>query len=170
MGRLWCQNASVPCVCVYIPNCLILLPWYYSPFQALTAISSSSILRQALHLVSLTFIFFSGVGFLSPRPTPKMWDQASVFIAPGDRVAQLCPWTLGSAGTSGSPFPVPTYVGYWGAIVQKFRNQSMNCNETCCYCYSCLRSEIHLCTAATNGSIIHPPGDMWTCRVMAEWY
>jgi hypothetical protein len=33
--------------------------------------------------------FFSGVGFLTPRPTPKMWDQASVFIAPGDRVAQL---------------------------------------------------------------------------------
>jgi hypothetical protein len=62
----------------------------------------------------LTFSFFSGVGLLAPRQTPNLEDQVSEFISPGDRVAQLYPWTLGSSGTSGSPLPVLTYVGPWG--------------------------------------------------------
>jgi hypothetical protein len=53
-------------------------------------------------------ISFYRVRLSASRPTPKLEDQASVFIAPRDRVAQLYPRTL---GTSGSPFPVPTYVG-----------------------------------------------------------
>jgi hypothetical protein len=58
----------------------------------------------------LTFSF-SGVGLLALRPTPNLEDQVSEFISPRDRVAHLCPWTLGN---SGSPFPVPTYMGSWG--------------------------------------------------------
>jgi hypothetical protein len=27
-----------------------------------------------------------------------------------------------------------------------------------------------LCTAATRGPIRHPPGDIWACRTMVEWY
>jgi hypothetical protein len=54
------------------------------------------------------------------RPTPNLEDQASVFISPGDRVAQLYPWTLGSSVTSGSPFPLTTYVGPWGARIFKY--------------------------------------------------
>jgi hypothetical protein len=33
------------------------------------------------------------LGDASP-PTPKLEDQASVFTPPGDRVAQLYPWTI----------------------------------------------------------------------------
>jgi hypothetical protein len=55
--------------------------------------------------------FFYGVGLLAPRPTPNLEDQVSVFMTPGDRVAQLYPRALGSSGTSGMPFPVPTIVG-----------------------------------------------------------
>jgi hypothetical protein len=57
---------------------------------------------------------FYDVGLLIPRPTPNLEDQISVFITPGDRVAQLNPQTLGSLGNSGVPFPVPTIVGPWG--------------------------------------------------------
>jgi hypothetical protein len=38
----------------------------------------------------------------------------SVFITPGERVAQLYPQALGSSGASGVPFPVPNIVGPWG--------------------------------------------------------
>jgi hypothetical protein len=55
--------------------------------------------------------FFYGVGLLAPRPTPNLEDQVSVFMTPGDRVAQLYPGALGSSGASGVPFPVPTIVG-----------------------------------------------------------
>jgi hypothetical protein len=41
----------------------------------------------------------------------------SVFITPGERVAQLYPQALGSLGTSGVPFPVPTIVGPWGLLM-----------------------------------------------------
>jgi hypothetical protein len=34
-------------------------------------------------------ITFYGAGFLVQRPTPNLEDQASVFMTPGDRVAQL---------------------------------------------------------------------------------
>jgi hypothetical protein len=32
------------------------------------------------------------------------------------RIAQLYPQAMGSSGTSGVPFPVPTIVGPWGDI------------------------------------------------------
>jgi hypothetical protein len=32
----------------------------------------------------------------TPRPTPNMEDQASVFVTPGDRVTQLYPQALGT--------------------------------------------------------------------------
>jgi hypothetical protein len=34
---------------------------------------------------------FYGVGLLTPRPTPNLEDQTSVFMTPGDRVTQLYP-------------------------------------------------------------------------------
>jgi hypothetical protein len=60
-------------------------------------------------------ISFYRVRLSASRANPNQENQVSVFIPPGDRVAQLYSWTLGSSGTSGSPFPVPTYVGPWGA-------------------------------------------------------
>jgi hypothetical protein len=35
-------------------------------------------------------ITFYRAGLLFQRPTPNLEDQASVFMNPGDRVAQLC--------------------------------------------------------------------------------
>jgi hypothetical protein len=58
---------------------------------------------------------FYGVGLLAPRPTPNLEDQVSVFMTPGDRVAQLYLRALGNSGISGVPLPVPTIVGPWGA-------------------------------------------------------
>jgi hypothetical protein len=60
---------------------------------------------------------FHGVGLLAPRPTPNLEDQVSVFVTPGDRVAQIIPRALGSSGTSGVPLPVPTIVDPWGASI-----------------------------------------------------
>jgi hypothetical protein len=51
------------------------------------------------------------VGLLTPRPTPNLEDQVSVFMTLGDRVAQLYPRTLGSSGTSGVPLLVSNIVG-----------------------------------------------------------
>jgi hypothetical protein len=62
-------------------------------------------------------ISFYRVRLSASRPAPSLEDQVSVFISPGGRVAQAYPWTLGSSGTSGSPFPIPTYVGLWGDIL-----------------------------------------------------
>jgi hypothetical protein len=54
------------------------------------------------------------MGLLAPRLTPNLEDQVSVFMTPGERVAQLYPQALGSSGTSGVPLPIPTIVGPWG--------------------------------------------------------
>jgi hypothetical protein len=61
-------------------------------------------------------IYFYKVRLSASRPPTNLEDQASVFISPGDRVAQPYPRKLGRPGTSGSPFPVPTYVGPWGVL------------------------------------------------------
>jgi hypothetical protein len=39
---------------------------------------------------------FCGAGLLVQRPTPNLEDQASVFMTPGDRVAQVYPQALGN--------------------------------------------------------------------------
>jgi hypothetical protein len=62
-----------------------------------------------LYWGSITAAFY-GVGLLAPRPTPNLEDQISVFMTPGDRVAQLY---LRALGSSGVPLPVPTIVGPW---------------------------------------------------------
>jgi hypothetical protein len=77
-----------------------------------------------------SFEYFQQISFYSvrlsaSRPTPNLEDHFSVFIPPGDRVVQLYPWTLGSSGTSGSPFPVPTCVGPWG-LLQSIYRMSVN--------------------------------------------
>jgi hypothetical protein len=38
----------------------------------------------------------TGLNCLVQRPTPNLEDQASVFMTPGDRVAQLYPQALGT--------------------------------------------------------------------------
>jgi hypothetical protein len=79
------------------------IQWPYSPYRAL---ASSMRFRNSS--------FFYGVGLLAPRPNPNLEDQVSVFMTPGDRVAQLYPRALGSSGTSVVPLPVPTAEGPWG--------------------------------------------------------
>jgi hypothetical protein len=60
-----------------------LRPWHH--------LQSSSI-KMAEFLGGLsTIFFFYTVGLVTPRPTPTLEDQASVFISPRDRVAQLYP-------------------------------------------------------------------------------
>jgi hypothetical protein len=81
---------------IYILIFLLLL-WWHSPFQALTAFTMPRhLLLRPTGVTSgfLTFSFFPGVWFLTPRPTPISEDQVSEFIRSGDRVAQLSPWTL----------------------------------------------------------------------------
>jgi hypothetical protein len=56
-------------------------------------------------------ISFYKVRLSASHPTPNLEDQASIFIPPRDRDAQLYARTLGSLGTSESPFPIPIYVG-----------------------------------------------------------
>jgi hypothetical protein len=41
-------------------------------------------------------ITFCGAGLLVQRPTPNLEDQASVFMTPGNRMAQLYPQALGT--------------------------------------------------------------------------
>jgi hypothetical protein len=43
----------------------------------------------------VTITFLQG-WIVSPRPTPNLEDQVSVFMTPGDRVAQLYPQALGT--------------------------------------------------------------------------
>jgi hypothetical protein len=43
----------------------------------------------------VTITFLRGC-IVSPRPTPNLEDQVSVFMTPGDRVAQLYPQELGT--------------------------------------------------------------------------
>jgi hypothetical protein len=45
--------------------------------------------------VFATITFLQG-RIVSQRPTPNLEDQASVFMTPGDRVAQLYPEALGT--------------------------------------------------------------------------
>jgi hypothetical protein len=55
--------------------------------------------------------FFLQGEVVSLTPNPKPGGPGLRIYTPRDRVAQQYPRTL---GTSGSPFPVPTYVGPWG--------------------------------------------------------
>jgi hypothetical protein len=73
---------------------------------------------MSLGLISLEYtqqISFYWVRLLAPRPTPNLEDQVSVFTPPETMLPSNILRALGSSGTSGSPFPVPTYVGPWGA-------------------------------------------------------
>jgi hypothetical protein len=56
----------------------------------------------------VTITFYRAV-LLVQRPTPNLEDQASVFMTPGDRVAQLYPQALGTHFTIG--------MGYSGTII-----------------------------------------------------
>jgi hypothetical protein len=49
---------------------------------------SSSVIRLNFLEASQQFSFYR-VGLLAPRPTPTLEDQASIFISPRSRVAQL---------------------------------------------------------------------------------
>jgi hypothetical protein len=56
---------------------ILLLPWHYNPGWALASFT-----------LKTSWQFFSGVGLSAPRPTPNLEDQISIFISPGDWVAQ----------------------------------------------------------------------------------
>jgi hypothetical protein len=49
-----------------------------------------------LPLWGFVTITFYSAGLLVQRPTPNLEDQASIFMTPGDRVAQLYPQALGT--------------------------------------------------------------------------
>jgi hypothetical protein len=64
---------------------------------------------QVCHLSqSLELLQYDSVNLL---PALASILSISVFITPREKVAQLYPQALGSSGTSGVPFPVPTIVG-----------------------------------------------------------
>jgi hypothetical protein len=90
----------------------------------------------------------------------------SVFIIPGERVAQLYPQALGSSGTLGVPFPVPTIVGPWGWLtnywfwfpVFSFRaepteNTAYNSSSVVACCGHVMVTDHCI---ATNGRLIMP--------------
>jgi hypothetical protein len=54
--------------------------------------------------------FFLQGEVVSLTPNPQPGGPCLRIYTFGDRVTQLYPRTLGSSGTSGSPFPVPTYL------------------------------------------------------------
>jgi hypothetical protein len=62
---------------------IIIIIWLYSPSRAL-----------AFPFWGFLITFYRA-GLLVQRPTPNLEDQASVFMTPGDRVAQLYPQVLG---------------------------------------------------------------------------
>jgi hypothetical protein len=100
LSLLWAPK-YVSWIAIILELRFLRLLWYHSPFQALTAFTMPRHLFRPAGIASgfLTFRFFPGIGLLAPRPTPNLEDQVSEFISPGDRVAQLYPWTLGSSGT-----------------------------------------------------------------------
>jgi hypothetical protein len=63
------------------------IQWPYSPYRALASWGS----------VTAVFLWCGVVS-----PAPNLEHQVSVFMTPGDRVAQLYPRALGSSGTSGT--------------------------------------------------------------------
>jgi hypothetical protein len=76
---------------------LLLLRWLYSPMRTFTSLMDffqssvqSSWLFRGHILGFLTVDFFRG-GVVIPTPNPQPEDQVSVFISPGEWVAQLYP-------------------------------------------------------------------------------
>jgi hypothetical protein len=65
---------------------IIIMIWLYSPIRALAS-------PKNWGFVTITFL--RGC-IVSPAPNPNLEDQASVFMTPGDRVAQLYPQALGT--------------------------------------------------------------------------
>jgi hypothetical protein len=74
--------------------------------------------------------FFSYCEVVSFTPISQPGGPGLRINTPGDRVAQLYPWTLGSSGTSGSLFPVPTSVGPWGGL-NLFTSMNFRVSRTC---------------------------------------
>jgi hypothetical protein len=81
--------------------------WLYSPVRTLTSphfFLHSSRSLAAVVVFDLTVqsqapvevYSFYGAGLLVQRPTPNLEDQVSVFMTPGDRMAQLYPQALGT--------------------------------------------------------------------------
>jgi hypothetical protein len=70
-----------------VPEWLIItiITWLYSPVRALASL-----------LWGFLTVTFYMAGLLVQRPTPNLEDQVSVFMTPGDRVAQLFPQVLGT--------------------------------------------------------------------------
>ena len=55
-------------------------------------------------------VMFYGDRLSGPRPTPNLEDQVSVFMKPGDMMAQLYTYALGSSGPRKRHFPYLTII------------------------------------------------------------
>jgi hypothetical protein len=82
--------------------------WHYSPINEPWPLLGFSLIRFSTN-------YFLQVKVVSLTHNPQPGGPGLRIYIPGDRVAQQHPRTLGSSGTSGSPFPVPIYVGPWGS-------------------------------------------------------
>jgi hypothetical protein len=80
--------------------------WHHSPIN-----EPWPLLGLFLRKCSTNLFLQGEVVSLTPNPQPGGPGLRIYTPPPGDRVAQLYPWTLGSSYTSGSPFSVPIYMG-----------------------------------------------------------
>jgi hypothetical protein len=80
---------------------------YYLTITVLSMSGAPSDERSGLSFVLVAWT--ASVQFNKFAAGPRQHSvYLSVFITPGERVAQLHPQALASSGTSGVPFPVPT--------------------------------------------------------------
>jgi hypothetical protein len=101
-------------------------PTSVAPQSYKWVLASSGIL--CLRRFSTDFFLQCEVGSLTPNPqlgTPSL----RIYTRPGDKVAQLYPRTLGSSGTSGSPFPALMWAPGGNATSLELFQVSLFCLE-----------------------------------------
>jgi hypothetical protein len=112
------------------PCFIIIIIWLYSPSRAL-----------ASPFWGFLKIPFCRAGLLVQRPTPNLEDQVSLFMTPGDRMAQLYPQALGAHFSR--------LLRHAWVTVGLFFNPGHHAGNTCCIpqlnqVEMCL-IEIHIC-------------------------
>jgi hypothetical protein len=85
LGLLDDPRPDIPIKC-FLPPCL-----YFSSLIALGRPRCIPVPSEAWVISGFLTITFYRVGLSAPRLTPNLEDQASVFVSPGGRVAQLYP-------------------------------------------------------------------------------
>jgi hypothetical protein len=117
-----CEFFNSPCV-IYL-LLLLLLKWLYSPMRTLASLmdlSQSS--RQSIwlfrsHILGFVTVGFFRSGVFTPRPTPNLEDQVSIFISSRDWVAQLCPQAPSTQCPTLFLIYLPNF-NFWRAIITK---------------------------------------------------